>query len=55
MDVLYLLLGALGSLIIFGFSLLAGQAEKRMWQKVRVKTTAFHMQQQITLGRSHLR
>lgn len=55
MEILYLVFGALGLLIITWFSILAGKAETRMWQKVRVKTDGLQMQQQITRGKSHLR
>jgi hypothetical protein len=55
MEVLYIVIGALSFLIVFWFSILAGRAETRMWQKVRVKTNDLQMQQQITRGRSHLR
>jgi hypothetical protein len=55
MENLYVVFGVLALLVITWLSILAGKAETRMWQKVRVKTNDLQMQQQITRGRSHLR
>jgi hypothetical protein len=55
MQVYNLLFSAVAVVIIAAFSTLATRAEKAMWRKCRRKQCCRHLQQQITMGKSHCR
>jgi hypothetical protein len=50
-----LILVVIGLLIIVACSVLEARAEKALWDKCRQRDSLRRMQQQITLGRSHIR
>jgi hypothetical protein len=50
-----LILVVIGLLIIAAFSALAARAEEALWSKCRRRESYLRMQQQITLGKSHIR
>jgi hypothetical protein len=50
-----LILGVIGLLIIAVFSVLEARAEEALWSKCRRRESLRQMQQQISLGKSHIR
>jgi hypothetical protein len=42
-------------LLVLFFSVAASRAEQRFWKKCRRSESCIQMQQQITMGKSHLR
>jgi len=50
-----LILVVIGLLIIAAFSVLEARAEEALWSKCRRGDSCLQMQQQITLGKSHIR
>lgn len=45
----------IGLLIMAAFSVLAARAEEALWSKCRRRESCLRMQQQITLGKAHIR
>jgi hypothetical protein len=50
-----LILFVIGLLIIAAFSILEARSEQALWSKCRRRESLRQMQQQITLGKAHLR
>ena len=55
MDVYSLLFLVIGLPVIVALSVLAARAEQALWTKCRRRDSCPEMQQQITMGKSHLR
>jgi hypothetical protein len=52
---MYLLIIAISFLIISWFSMLAGNADERLWAKSRVSSSRLEMQQRINQGKAQER
>ena len=50
-----LILVVIGLLVIAAFSVLEARAEEVLWSKCRRRESCLRMQEQITLGKSHIR
>jgi len=50
-----LIFAVIGLLIIAAFSLFAARAEEAFWSKCRRRESCLRRQEQITLGKSHIR
>jgi len=55
MDGYSLLTFVIFSILVLIFSIAASRAEQRFWKKCRRSESCIQMQQQITMGKSHLR
>jgi hypothetical protein len=55
MNVYSLIFFVIGLPVIVAFSVLAARAQQALWTKCRRRDSCTEMQQQITMGKSHLR